>query len=159
MRGLVGLDDPVRQYLGNWELPESEYSEQEVTVRRLLSNSAGMPLGTIGVEYSPQSDVPSLRDTLAHKARLIREPGSGFLYSNTGFNLLELLIEVECRPALSNGVVDISRYGRLGRGAVDIQRPLSTVLLVAQNIEWLFPRRAVRRQKRGHQRHPYCQRN
>ncbi len=28
-----------------------------------------------------------------HETQLIREPGSGFLYSNTGFNLLELLIE------------------------------------------------------------------
>ena len=42
-QGLVGLDAPVQQYLGNWELPESEYSEQNVTVRRLLSHSAGMP--------------------------------------------------------------------------------------------------------------------
>ncbi len=42
-QGLVGLDAPVQQYLGNWELPESEYSEQNVTVRKLLSHSAGMP--------------------------------------------------------------------------------------------------------------------
>ncbi len=90
-QGLVGLDDPVQQYLGDWKLPESEYSEQEVTIRRLLSHSAGMSLGTIGEEYTPQSNIPSLRDYLTHEARLIREPGSGFLYSNPGFNLLELL--------------------------------------------------------------------
>ena len=52
-----------------------------------------MPLGAIGEEYAPQNDMPSLRDYLTREARLIREPGSGFLYSNTGFNLLELLIE------------------------------------------------------------------
>ncbi len=92
-QGLVRLDDPVQQYLGDWKLPESAYSEQKVTIRRLMSNSAGMPLGTIGEEYSPQSSMPSLRETLALDARLIREPGSGFFYSNTGFHLLELLVE------------------------------------------------------------------
>ncbi|NOZ37956.1 MAG: beta-lactamase family protein [Gammaproteobacteria bacterium] len=95
-QGLIDLDAPVQQYLGNWELPESEYSEQKVTIRRLLSHNAGMPLGTIGMEmeYSLEDDdVPSLQKILSHEARLIREPGSGFLYSNTGFNLLELLIE------------------------------------------------------------------
>ena len=92
-QGLVSLDDPVQQYLGDWKLPESAYSEQKVTIRRLLSNSAGMPLGTIGEEYSPQSDMPSLQETLAIEARLVHEPGSGFFYSNAGFHLLELLVE------------------------------------------------------------------
>jgi len=94
-RGLIDLDVPVQEYLGGWQLPETEFDEREVTARRLLSASAGMPLGTIGesAEYAPQSDMPSLRDYLTEEARLIREPGSGFLYSNPGFNLLELLIE------------------------------------------------------------------
>jgi CubicO group peptidase (beta-lactamase class C family) len=94
-QGLIDLDEPVQQYLSSWELPESKYSEQMVTVRRLLSHSAGMPLGSIGeeLEYAPQSDLPSSRDYLTHEAQVIREPGSGFLYSNVGFNLLELLIE------------------------------------------------------------------
>ncbi|MEC4684468.1 MAG: serine hydrolase domain-containing protein [Nitrospirota bacterium] len=92
-QGLVRLDDPVQQYLGDWKLPESGYTERKVTVRRLLSNSAGMPLGTIGEEFSPQSNMPSLRETLALEARLIREPGSGFSYSNAGFHVLELLVE------------------------------------------------------------------
>ncbi len=92
-QGRVDLDDPVQQHLEDWELPDN--IGQEVTVRRLLSQSAGMPLGPIGVEaeYAPQSERPSLRDYLAQEARLVREPGSGFLYSNVGFNLLELLIE------------------------------------------------------------------
>jgi CubicO group peptidase (beta-lactamase class C family) len=94
-QNLVNLDDPVQKYLGNWQLPESEYSVKEVTVRRLLSASAGMPLGPIGegTEYPPQSYMPSVRDYLTQESQLIREPGSGFLYSNVGFNLLELLIE------------------------------------------------------------------
>ena len=94
-QGLIGLDDPVQRYLGNWKLPDSEYDKDEITVRKLLSHNAGMPLGAIGpeVEYAPLSPMPSLREFLTQEARLVRQPGSGFSYSNTGFNLLELLIE------------------------------------------------------------------
>jgi CubicO group peptidase (beta-lactamase class C family) len=98
-RGVVGLDAPVRRYLRDWSLPESPYAEDSITVRRLLSGTAGMPLGTIGVRYPPEAARPSLRDALHEQARPVREPGSAFEYSNVGFNLLELLIEeVSGRP-------------------------------------------------------------
>jgi CubicO group peptidase (beta-lactamase class C family) len=100
-QGRIGLDDRVQDHLGEWKLPDSGYDEDEVTIRRLLSNSAGMPLGTVGpaVQYAPKSDMPALRDYLAHEAHLEREPGSAYSYSNVGFNLLELVIEeVTGRP-------------------------------------------------------------
>jgi CubicO group peptidase (beta-lactamase class C family) len=94
-QGLVELDAPVGQYLGDWELPYSDYRRDAVTVRRLLSASAGLPLGTIGteVEYVPQSEMLSLQDFLTQEAHLIQEPGASFVYSDVGFNLLELLVE------------------------------------------------------------------
>jgi len=92
-QGQIDLDAPVQQYLGDWRMPDD--AGQEVTIRRLLSQTAGFPLGPIGVEaeYEPGTDRPSLRDYLAREARLVREPGSGFLYSNVGFNMLERVIE------------------------------------------------------------------
>jgi CubicO group peptidase (beta-lactamase class C family) len=94
-QGLLDLDVPVQQYLGDWQLPDSAFNSESVTVRRLLSASAGMSLGTIGeaVEYVPQSKMPSLPDFLTTEARLIQEPGMAFIYSDAGFNLLELSIE------------------------------------------------------------------
>lgn len=92
-RDLVNLDDPIQQYLRSWTLPESEYNADGMTIRRLLSNSAGMPLGTLGEEYEPSEDRPDLRNYLMKEAQLRNMPGSEFLYSNPGFNLLELLIE------------------------------------------------------------------
>ena len=91
----IDLDTSVQRYLGEWQLPVSAYSWQKVTVRKLLSHNAGMPLGTIGpeMEYPPQGGMPSLQATLSREARLVREPGTGFSYSNAGFNLLELLVE------------------------------------------------------------------
>ncbi len=92
-RGLFNLDDPVQQYLRDFSLPESEYNINDVTIRRLLSNSAGMPLGSFGEEYSPNSEKPSLRQYLRKEVHLEYVPGTKFEYSNPGFNLLELLIE------------------------------------------------------------------
>ncbi len=92
-QGRIELDKPVGQYIKNWKFPKSEFSEEKVTVRLLLSHSAGMPLGTIGVRYSPTGKIPSLEERLSKDAVLMQEPGLSFSYSNTGFNLLELLIE------------------------------------------------------------------
>lgn len=89
----IDLDQPVKQYIKNWEFPESQFSEEKVTVRQLLANTSGMPLGDIFERYSPKDEIPSLKESLTKQAVLIQEPGVSFLYSNTGYNLLELLIE------------------------------------------------------------------
>jgi len=90
---VIDLDSPVKQYLKNWEFPESIFSEEKITIRQLLSHSAGMPLGNVFERYSPQDEVPSLKESLSREAFLMQEPGLSFAYSNTGFNLLELVIE------------------------------------------------------------------
>ncbi|VAX20440.1 D-alanyl-D-alanine carboxypeptidase [hydrothermal vent metagenome] len=92
-KGLIDLDAPLETYLGEWQFPESEYSGNRITLRQLLSHTAGMPLGTIGMEYPPDGKVPSLRETLSREAIINSEPDKKFSYSNTGFNLLELIIE------------------------------------------------------------------
>ena len=93
-QGRIDPDAPVEQYLASWKLPETEFDEKQVTVRRLLSGSSGMPLGTIGVRYSPQAaDIPTLEDRLNKDAVLFKPPGGTFYYSNTAFNILELVIE------------------------------------------------------------------
>jgi hypothetical protein len=66
---------------------------ERITIRRLLSNSAGLPLGTLGEEFVPQSVMPSLQEYLMKELQLTYEPGSDFLYSNVGYNLLESIIE------------------------------------------------------------------
>ena len=92
-QGRIGLDDPVAQHLTSWELPGPPGWSDDVTVRRLLSHSSGMALGSIGEQYPPTGDIPSLAEHLGRQARLVDEPGAGFRYSNPGFDVLELLIE------------------------------------------------------------------
>ncbi|MCW3488581.1 serine hydrolase domain-containing protein [Dethiobacter alkaliphilus] len=92
-QGKIELDRPVEQYLHNWELPSSDFPEEKVTVRQLLTHTAGFPLGDVFERYLPAEEMPSLEDSLSGEAYLVNEPGSTFHYSNTGYNLLELLIE------------------------------------------------------------------
>lgn len=92
-QGDLELDTPIVHYLKTWSFPESNFQTSAITIRQLLSQTSGMPLGTIGVRYSPYENRPSLKEVLTRDAVLGREPGQSFSYSNTGFNLLELLIE------------------------------------------------------------------
>jgi CubicO group peptidase (beta-lactamase class C family) len=92
-KGLIDLNAPVSQYLKSWQFPLSDYPTEKIKVRQLLSHTAGMPLGDFTNIYSPGEAMPSNRDVMTGEAVLMREPGTGFSYSNTGYNLLEILIE------------------------------------------------------------------
>lgn len=91
--GELELSDPVVDLVDGWSFPETAYAEEDVTVGQLLNHTSGLPLGVIADHYPPQSNLPTLEEKLAEEARLLSEPGSQFLYSNVGFNLLELVIE------------------------------------------------------------------
>lgn len=89
----IKLDDPIVNYIQTWKFPKSEYSEEKITIRQLLTHTSGLTLGKIGVIYSPLENIPTLRQSLTNNALLFQEPGLSFSYSNTGYHLLELLIE------------------------------------------------------------------
>ena len=96
--GRLELDAPVEQYLKRWHLPPSQYDASGVTVRRLLSHSAGLNVdGYPGLP--PDAELPSLQASLdgnnggAGALRIVMEPGAQFSYSGGGFTLLQLIIE------------------------------------------------------------------
>ena len=53
--GKLDLDAPVATYLKRWTLPESEFDNSKIPVRRLLSHMAGLTDGLV---------TPDLRLTL-----------------------------------------------------------------------------------------------
>jgi CubicO group peptidase (beta-lactamase class C family) len=101
--GRIDLDAPVSNYLTRWQLPPSEFNNDDVTVRRLLSHTAGLTdeLGYSGFEAG--TPIPSLEQslTLAPDAdegtsgivQVGIAPGSEFKYSGGGYTLLQLLVE------------------------------------------------------------------
>ena len=52
LEGKIDLDTPVEQYLTRWQLPESKFDAGKVTVRRLLSHTAGLSLPSVSAERS-----------------------------------------------------------------------------------------------------------
>lgn len=92
-KGVIDLDASASQYLKSWKFPQSDHTVENITIRQLLSHTAGMPLGDFNNIYAPDVAMPSNRDTMTKEAVAIREPGTGFAYSNVGYNILEILIE------------------------------------------------------------------
>lgn len=98
-KDVVKLDDPVDQYLTRWHLPESEFDRSKVTLRRILSHTAGLSVQGYG---GSDQGIPllSLEESLNGKTKrngesvhLISEPGTKWDYSGGGYTLAQLLLE------------------------------------------------------------------
>jgi CubicO group peptidase (beta-lactamase class C family) len=102
-QGRIDLDAPVSRYLTRFQLPASEFDPDGVTVRRLLSHTAGLTDGLGYRGFAPGEEVQSLEESLTRAAdaspgasgvtRVGIEPGSRWLYSGGGFTLLQLIVE------------------------------------------------------------------
>lgn len=96
---LVDLDVPVNQYLTRWKLPQSSFDVSKVTLRRILSHTAGLSVhGYGGSEQGAK--LLSLEESLSGKTKrnresvsLIMEPGTKWKYSGGGYTLAQLLLE------------------------------------------------------------------
>lgn len=100
--GLIDLDAPVSSYLTRWELRPSEFDNNKVTTRRLLSHTAGLIDGLGFGDYRPEEEIPTIEESLSNPRasgdRIVEiavgiAPGSEWEYSGGGYLILQLLIE------------------------------------------------------------------
>ena len=101
--GRVDLDAPVSRYLTRWQLPDGDFDNDQVTVRRLLSHSAGLTDGLGFLGFGPDADLPSIVEELAEpvdaypgRSGMVRvgaRPGRTWRYSGGGYLILQLVIE------------------------------------------------------------------
>ena len=98
--GYLVLDENVNNKLVSWKVPGNEYTKQEkVTLRRLLSHSAGMTVhGFRG--YAEGERIPNLLQILNGEPpannepiRVDKTPGKEFRYSGGGFQVIQQLFE------------------------------------------------------------------
>lgn len=99
----IDLDVPVSTYLTRWQLPISSFNNNEVTVRRLLSHTAGLTDGLGYAGFKNIKNVQSLESSLSRakdadpnkdgRTRVGILPGSEWRYSGGGFTLLQLIVE------------------------------------------------------------------
>jgi CubicO group peptidase (beta-lactamase class C family) len=113
--GKLSLDAPVNTLLTSWRLPDNEFQANEkVTLRRLLSHSAGVSVGGFA-GYRLGQQLPTLIQILDGippannpPIRVNAVPGSISSYSGGGIMILQqLLMDVsgESFPALMNRLV------------------------------------------------------
>ena len=96
--GKVDLDVPASTYLTRWHFPESTFNSNEVTLRRLLSHTAGLSLhGYPG--WTPNDALPTIEESLkgktngAGRVEIIAKPGTKYQYSGGGYTILQLIVE------------------------------------------------------------------
>ncbi|MEH6415880.1 serine hydrolase domain-containing protein [Pseudomonas sp. CGJS7] len=97
-RGDLELDEPVADLVSPWPLSQNQFDYHQITVRHLLSHTAGTTLG--GYQgWLDFKELPTLQQSLAGKTNgrgaveLFAPAGSKFQYSGGGYTLLQLAIE------------------------------------------------------------------
>ena len=111
-QGQVSLDAPANQYLKRWQIPSNEFDANAITVRHLLSHTAGLTIHGF-VDYSPRRvNPPSVVEVLQGKhllegiiermetgrpswgeVEIVQPPGTAFKYSGGGYATLQLVVE------------------------------------------------------------------
>ncbi|HET7039363.1 MAG TPA: serine hydrolase [Gemmatimonadales bacterium] len=96
-RGMLDLDADVNRYLRSWKLPPGEaLGGDSVTVRRLMSHSAGLTVhGFPG--YARSATIPSTAGVLdgqgnTDPVRVDLKPGTQWRYSGGGYTVLQMLL-------------------------------------------------------------------
>jgi len=106
----IDLDMPVEDYLSRWKLPKSEFNSKKVTIRHLLSHTAGISVhGYPG--FHPKAKLPTLEaslngdngsDKANEKVEIVIEPQTKFQYSGGGYTILQLVIEEVSATSFEN---------------------------------------------------------
>jgi CubicO group peptidase (beta-lactamase class C family) len=101
--GKLTLDEDVNRKLVNWKVPESEFTkDQKVTLRRLLSHSAGANIEGGFKGYDVDDPIPTLTQVLngtkpasSEAVRIDFVPGTKWRYSGGGYTIVQqLMIDV-----------------------------------------------------------------
>jgi len=97
--GYLDLDKDVNYYLKGWQVENNEFTaEQKVTLRRILSHSAGLTVNGFG-GYSKTDTIPEMIDILngtgaANSGRIYPDvvPGTIYRYSGGGYTIMQKLL-------------------------------------------------------------------
>jgi CubicO group peptidase (beta-lactamase class C family) len=88
--GRLDIDAPIERYLGGLRLADYALAADEVTARRIMSHSAGLP--QYGNFYLDGSTPAGPEQTISSFAMVVFPPNTRFEYSNIGMRILDAAI-------------------------------------------------------------------
>ena len=91
-RGLVNLDSPINDYLGDAKLQARIGRAVEATVRRVAGHTAGLPLHSQHFYDDEPYRPPPMDEAIRRYGNLVTAPGERYQYSNLGYGLIGYLI-------------------------------------------------------------------
>jgi CubicO group peptidase (beta-lactamase class C family) len=91
-QGKCTLDDPVNQHLGDIRIQDRIQSEQQVTIRHILSHWSGLLTGT-NIKPIWGRELPMTLEELTSKLYSIRAPEVKWEYNNYAYAMAGLLVE------------------------------------------------------------------
>jgi CubicO group peptidase (beta-lactamase class C family) len=119
-RGVIGLDEPANRYLGAARLRGWEGDADAVTVRHLLSHTAGLP-EHLDFHYADERQrPPPMATTLARYGVVAFEPGSLHQYANLGYGALAAIVARQSRRPFGEAV-QREVFAPLGMGRASVR--------------------------------------
>lgn len=91
-RGLIDLDSPVNDYLGEVRIQAMVGDAAEATVRQVASHTAGLPLHSQHFYDDEPYEPPPMDETIRRYGKLVTAPGERYQYSNLGYGILSHVI-------------------------------------------------------------------
>ena len=88
--GLLSVDDPLARFIPDY--PRGD----EITIHHLLTHTSGIPNVNDFPEYGQKSRFPNILEQIIGMFKnlpLEQEPGTGYCYSNSNYNVLAYIIE------------------------------------------------------------------
>jgi CubicO group peptidase (beta-lactamase class C family) len=91
-KGLVDIDRPVLDYLPDIKIRSFVGDEREITIRHILNHRSGMP-SYCELFFEDENEKPrDFRETARRYCIITFTPGSSYIYSNLGYELIGYLI-------------------------------------------------------------------
>ncbi len=91
-KGLINLDNPINDYLGEARLKARVGDAKDATVRRVVSHTSGLPLHSQHFYDNESNQPPPMDETIRRYGNLVTAPGERYQYSNLGYGLLGYVI-------------------------------------------------------------------
>jgi CubicO group peptidase (beta-lactamase class C family) len=91
-RGLIKLDNPINDYLGEAKLKARNGDAKDATVQRVASHTSGLPLHSQHFYDNESYQPPPMDETIRRYGNLVTVPGERYQYSNLGYGLLGYVI-------------------------------------------------------------------